>query len=119
MEAAGQHLRTALARVTGATPPERRSTHLIDRINASGAFGEWLTARGLVDVTVSTHEFRLSMTPEISWLVVTGSGYVAALSGLDEQQTREVRDAYLESLDQAGVNELDATTLIGVGTRSR
>jgi trans-aconitate methyltransferase len=116
MEDAGRHLQAAVARVTGAQV-RHRPVHLVDRINRADAFQEWLTSRGLVDVEVSTHELRLTMSDELAWLVVTGSGFVAALANLAEEQIAVVREAYLESLDHSGVTELDATTLIGVGVR--
>ncbi|MEU4311420.1 methyltransferase domain-containing protein [Nocardia sp. NPDC024068] len=116
MEEAGRHLHTALARVTG-NPPRSRPKHPLDGINESGAYRDWLTDRGLTEVTVTEHELRLTMTAETAWLVVTGSGYVGALSGLDSAQTAEVREGYLETLAAAGITELEATTLIGVGTR--
>ena len=77
----------------------------------------WLTDRGLTEVTVTAHEHRLPVTPELAWLVVTGSGFVAALAGMDEARTGAVRDTYLDSLSRDGVEEFDATTLIGVGPR--
>ncbi|UNS95885.1 methyltransferase domain-containing protein [Streptomyces tubbatahanensis] len=118
METAANHLRSALARVTGAAPGQRPA-HLIDRINDARAFRAWLTERGLADVTVAVHALRLPLTSEIAWLVITGSGFAGVLRGLSEETTRAVRDAYLDSLQEAGVDELDATTLIGVGTRPR
>ncbi len=117
VETAGKHLGAAVAAVTGATPPPPRPPHLVDELNQPDPFRGWLGERGLTDVTVAEHELRLSMTPEIAWLLVTGSGFAGALADLDESQTAAVRDAYLTSLDTAGVSELDATTLIGVGTR--
>ncbi|MFI5715932.1 class I SAM-dependent methyltransferase [Nocardia sp. NPDC051750] len=117
METAGKHLGAAVTAVTGAAPPPPRPPHLVDRLNQPDPFRAWLGDRGLTDVTVTEHELRLPLTPEIAWLIVTGSGYAGALSGLDEPQITAVRDAYLNSLDTAGIRELDATTLIGVGTR--
>lgn len=116
MEAAGKHLGAALTAVTGATQPVR-PPHPIDQLNQPDPFRAWLGNRGLVDVTVTEHELRLPMTPEIAWLVVTGSGYAGALAELDQAQTAAVHDAYLTSLGKDRIRELDATTLIGVGTR--
>ncbi|MGW0178119.1 class I SAM-dependent methyltransferase [Nocardia sp. NPDC003345] len=116
MEEAGRHLHTALARVTGAAP-RPRPKHPLDGINESAAFRDWLTDRGLTEVAVSEYELRLTMTAETAWLVVTGSGYVGALSGLDTAKIAEVRGAYLDTLAAAGTTELEATTLIGIGTR--
>ncbi|GAA1614226.1 class I SAM-dependent methyltransferase [Actinoplanes couchii] len=117
VEAAGTHLRDAVATVTG-TAPAKRPTGPIDAVNEAGAFRDWLADRGLDDVAVTTHELRLHLTPEVAWLLVTGSGYVAALSGLDPAAIGRVREAYLDSLYRSGTDELDATTLIGVGTRA-
>lgn len=117
VETAARHLRRALERVTGVENSEERPEHLIDRIGEAGAFGDWLSERGLGDVKVTEHELEVSMAPETAWLVVTGSGFVAALAGLDDEQVARVREAYLRSLAEAGVDRLDATTLVGVGTR--
>lgn len=117
MEAAGHHLHAAIAQVTGAEPVHRPA-HPIDRINQPDAFLAWLTDRGLTDVTVATHDLRIPANPEVAWLVITGSGFAGALSGLRPGDTDAVRDAYLESLHRAGVDEFDATTLIGLGARA-
>ncbi|MFC4070127.1 class I SAM-dependent methyltransferase [Actinoplanes subglobosus] len=111
---AGDHLRQAVSRVTG-RPAEPRPAGPVEAVNLAGDFHAWLAGRGLTDVTVTTHELSLPLTPEIAWLVVTGSGFVTALSGLDQTQVAGVREAYLDSLRRAGETELDATTLIGVG----
>ncbi|WP_280401352.1 class I SAM-dependent methyltransferase [Nocardia carnea] len=118
IETAGKHLASSVAAVTGTTPPPPRPPHLVDQLNLPDAFRTWLGERGLTDVTVTEHELRLALTPEIAWLLVTGSGYAGAVAGLDEAQAAAVRDTYLASLDAAGIQELDATTLIGVGTRT-
>jgi SAM-dependent methyltransferase len=110
----GTHLREAVSRVTG-RPAEPRPTGPVEAINVAGDYHTWLEERGLTDVTVTTHELRLPLTPDLAWLVVTGSGFVTVLSGLDHHQIEGVRTEYLDSLTRAGVTELDATTLIGVG----
>lgn len=117
VETAGKHLATAVAAVTGTPPPPPRPAHPVDELNQPEPFGTWLGERGLTDITVAEHELRLSMTPEIAWLLITGSGFAGALTELDAAQTAAVRDAYLTSLDNAGIRDLDATTLIGVGRR--
>lgn len=118
VEEAARHLQAALAQVrTADTKPKPKPSHLIERINQAGAFRDWLRGLGLERATVTESALRVPMTPEIAWLVITGSGYVSAINGLDQQQVARVRDAYLGSLADAGVTELDATTLIGTGTR--
>lgn len=115
MAAAGRHLGRAVAAATGNPPPAEREPHLIDRINQADSYAAWLTGRGLTGVEVVTHELRLTMTPELAWLVVTGSGYRGAIAALDPDTVAAVRDRYLDSLRTDGVTELDATTLLGAG----
>jgi trans-aconitate methyltransferase len=114
MVAPGTHLRQAVSQVTG-RPAEPRPTGPVEAVNVAADYRAWLTDRGLADVTVTTHELHLPLTPDLAWLVVTGSGFVTVLDGLDETRIAEVREVYLDSLSRAGVTELDATTLIGVG----
>lgn len=116
MAAAGRHLGRAVAAATGNPPPGEREPHLIDRINQADSYAAWLTERGLTGVEVVTHELRLAMTPELAWLVVTGSGYRGAIASLDPGTVAAVREHYLVSLRADGVTELDATTLIGAGS---
>ncbi|WBB63385.1 class I SAM-dependent methyltransferase [Streptomyces sp. WMMC500] len=115
MAAAGRHLGRAVAAATGNPPPGEREPHLIDRINQADSYAAWLTERGLTGVEVVTHELRVTMTPELAWLVVTGSGYRGAIAALDPGTVADVRERYLGSLRADGVTELDATTLIGAG----
>ncbi|XTZ13674.1 class I SAM-dependent methyltransferase [Micromonospora echinospora] len=116
MEVAGRQLQEAVARVIGKAPQPRPSSPL-HAVSDADAYRAWLERRGLTDVTVHTRQMRLRLTPEIAWLIITGSGFVAALSGMDSSAAGAVRNEYLESLSRAGVTELDATTLIGIGTR--
>lgn len=116
MAAAGRHLGRAVAAATDTAPPAEREPHLIDRINQADSYTAWLTDRGLLDVNVEVHSLHLTMTPEVAWLVITGSGYRGAIANLDRNTINAVREHYLASLHADGVTQLDATTLIGVGT---
>ncbi|UMO99752.1 class I SAM-dependent methyltransferase [Amycolatopsis sp. EV170708-02-1] len=116
MVAAGRHLGRAVAAVTDSAPPAEREPSLIDRIDQAGPYAAWLSERNLSDVDVVVNELRLSMTPEIAWLVVIGSGFRGLLADLEPGVVERVRERYLESLRAEGVTELDATTLIGSGT---
>lgn len=118
MEAAGLHLREAVAAVQGSPPPDPRPPHLIDRVSTSASsFGAWLTGRGLDEVSVGVAERHLPMSDDLAWLVVTGSGFRAALADLTEPEVEAVRQDYLGRLRSAGVEQLDATVLIGAGAR--
>lgn len=115
MVTAGRHVGRAMAAVTDSAPPPERQPSLIDRINQADSYAEWLSGRGLSDVDVAVNELRLTMTPEVAWLVVIGSGFRGVLADLEPGDVEKVRERYLDSLRAEGVTELDATTLIGSG----
>ncbi|NKE60375.1 class I SAM-dependent methyltransferase [Lentzea sp. PSKA42] len=117
MAAAGQHLGRAIAEVTNTPPPAPRPPHLFDQINQADLYAAWLSERGLADVEVSVNEMALTMTPEVAWLVIVGSGFRGALAKVPADAVDTVREHYLASLRHDGVTELDATTLIGSGRR--
>lgn len=116
MQAAGRHLGRAVAAATGTAAPGERERGLFDQVNQPDTYGAWLTELGLVGVQVVVHELRLTMDPDLAWLVITGSGFQRAIADLDPGTVEAVRRHYLDSLRADGVAELDATTLIGVGT---
>ncbi|ANZ41527.1 ubiquinone biosynthesis methyltransferase UbiE [Lentzea guizhouensis] len=118
MAPAGRQLGKAIAEVTGTPQPAPRPPHLIDRVSQADPYAAWLSERGLAGVEVTVHELTLTMTPELAWLVVVGSGFRGALATVPAEQVEAVRETYLESLRRDGLTELDATTLIGSGTRS-
>lgn len=115
MEVPGQALRAAVAEVTG-TPAPPRPVRLIDDVNRVDEFRRWSTSQGLREVTVEERPLHLPVTPELAWLVVTGSGFVAALADLDADQIRAVRRIYLDTLASSSTTHFDATTLVAVGT---
>ena len=117
MAAAGRHLGLAVAEVTNTPVPPPRPAHLIDRVNQADTYAAWLTERGLADVEVTVDEMTLTMTPEVAWLVVVGSGFRGALAKVPADAVEEVRKTYLASMRDEGMAEVDATTLIGVGRR--
>ncbi|RRO14729.1 methyltransferase domain-containing protein [Saccharopolyspora rhizosphaerae] len=115
MDPAGGQLALAVAEVTEAEPPGERPARPIDRINQPDTFAAWLRGLGLSEVDVLVRSRSLSMTPEVAWLLVTGSGYRGALAELTQEQVARVRDRYLARLHEVGLTELDVTTLIGTG----
>lgn len=116
MAAAGRHLGLAVAEATDGDPPAEREPHPFDRINQPDTFAAWLTELGLSGVSVVEREMSLTMTADVAWLVVLGSGYRGALADLAPDVVQRVRERYLSRLQTAGVDTLDATTIIGVGT---
>ncbi|GAA2341729.1 hypothetical protein GCM10009854_17810 [Saccharopolyspora halophila] len=117
MVAAGRQLALAVAEVRRTDPPGERKPHLIDRINRPATFAAWLRELGLSGVDVAVRERSLPMTPEIAWLLVLGSGYRGALSDVPPDSVPAVRERYLTRLRDAGIDELDATTLTATATR--
>ncbi|WP_067857097.1 class I SAM-dependent methyltransferase [Nocardia shimofusensis] len=116
MEVPGRALRDAVAEVTG-TPTPPRPARLLDDINRAEEYRTWLTDQGLREVTVDEHPLHLPVTPELAWLLVTGSGFVGALADLDADRIRAVRQIYLDTLASSSTTHFDATTLVAVGTR--
>ncbi|MFS8105183.1 class I SAM-dependent methyltransferase [Lentzea alba] len=115
--APGRHLARAVSAVTGVEKEAPRPPQQVDRIGQADTYAAWLTERGLADVEVTVNELRLTMTNEVAWLLVLGSGFRHALTDLSADQVAEVRERYVASLREDGLSEVDATTLIGSGTR--
>lgn len=115
MDPAGRQLALAIAEATDAEPPGDRPARPGDRINQPDTFAPWLRRIGLSEVDVTVHERELTMTPEVAWLLVVGSGYRGLLSELKPEEVARVKERYLGGLDEAGLAELDATTLVGTG----
>lgn len=113
---AGWHLRDAVGAVTGEELGPRPATP-IDRIDTVELLTPWLHQRGLRQVKVVEYRLRVPLTPDVAWLLVTGSGFAQMLTGLDAEQIEQVRIAYLASLRDSGLDLLEATTLIGTGIR--
>lgn len=112
MEAAGDHLSRAVAEVSGVVSPPRKP-HLINDINRADRYRTWLSDRGLAEADVIVDERRLILTDELAWLIIMGSGYRAAVAQLSATDVDAVRERYLTGLAEAGITEIDATTLIG------
>ena len=108
------------ARPRSQRPDQPRAIACWTRVAAAAPDGyrRWLTERGLADVQVIVDERRLPVSDELAWLLVTGSGFRATLGKLTPTQVDAVRQRYLDSLVTERVDEIDATTLIGVGIRT-
>lgn len=113
----GRRLSAAAALVRGEDPPGPREPHLIDRVGVPSAYDRWLSQRGLQDTEVVVNELVLSLTPELAWLLVVGSGFRGVLTGLAADQSAAVREEYLTALSRDDINEVDATTLVATGRR--
>ncbi|MEW9551968.1 class I SAM-dependent methyltransferase [Nonomuraea sp. NPDC050783] len=87
------------------------------RIDGEEELHAWLAARGLAGVTVTRFALRIPLDAALAWRVVLGSGFRGMLAGLEEPAVERVRAAFARLLRERDVTELDATSLIGAGTR--
>jgi hypothetical protein len=96
-----------------ADPPARQASR---RINTEAALGAWARSLGLQDVRTHRIDRHVPLTSDNTWDLVLGSGFRAMLHGLDDQAADRVRVRFLDVLNAEGVDHLDATTLVAVGT---
>lgn len=89
-----------------------------ERIDSVAKLGGWLTGLGLRDVRVVEVPFVQPLTPELAWALVRGTGWRGLLDGCDEDSQRRIRTGLLTRIDQHGLTELDAGSLVGIGTRA-
>ncbi|WP_043629026.1 class I SAM-dependent methyltransferase [Nonomuraea candida] len=117
MESFGRLFAEAVAHVRQApvAPPTGRQA--ATRIDTEEDLHAWLAARGLTRVTVTRFPLRLPLDAALAWQVVLGSGFRGMLTGLPDPAAGQVRAAFGRLLDERGMAELDATSLIGAGTR--
>ncbi|MEO3808196.1 class I SAM-dependent methyltransferase [Sphaerisporangium sp. B11E5] len=101
----------------GTEPGSPASRDSVTKIATERKLGDWLTGLGLTGVTVSRVPLTLTVTDDLAWLLVTGSGFRGMLDGLEPAAVSRVRDNLLVTLRERGISTLDATTLVGVGRR--
>jgi trans-aconitate methyltransferase len=94
-------------------PPSRKASL---RINTEITLGEWAQSLGLSDVTTHRIDLRVPLTYGNAWDLVLGTGFRGMLHGLDDQAVRRVHDRFLDALGAEGPGELDASTLVVIGT---
>ncbi|WHT16832.1 methyltransferase domain-containing protein [Crossiella sp. CA-258035] len=87
------------------------------RINTEEKLAGWLAGLGLSEVAVRKVDLRIPIDEQLAWSFVLGTGMRARLAGLTERQVEAVRADFLHRLAAAGINDLGADSLIGVGTR--
>lgn len=84
----------------------------IDRINTEEKLAAWLADVGGHGVEVGTLGLRVTCTPEFAWKLVLGSGYRGALTDLDDETRRTIRDRFVERLAAEHITEVNCDTLI-------
>ncbi|MBP2472696.1 2-polyprenyl-3-methyl-5-hydroxy-6-metoxy-1,4-benzoquinol methylase [Crossiella equi] len=87
------------------------------RINTEEKLTAWLTAFGLAEVEVRPVDLSIPINEELAWSFVLGTGMRARLDGLSDYLVEAVRADFLHRLSVAGIDHMDARSLIGVGTR--
>ncbi|TDD19373.1 class I SAM-dependent methyltransferase [Nonomuraea diastatica] len=118
MEGFGRLFAEAVSRVreTPTAPPA--SKQAVSRIDTEEDLGAWLAALGLAQVTVTRAPLRIPLDVALAWQVALGSGFRGMLTGLGESAVEQVRTTFAHLLGEREMAELDATSLIGTGTRS-
>lgn len=79
----------------------------------------WLAGAGTHSVDVRVLSNRLPATDDLCWNLVTGTGYRAALNGLDDEQIAAVRRGIADEVTARGIHTIDFTTLVGTATVRR
>ncbi|NJP93119.1 methyltransferase domain-containing protein [Nonomuraea sp. FMUSA5-5] len=117
MESFGRLFTEAVAHVRQAPVAPPASRQAASTIDTEEDLRSWLTARGPTRVTVTRFPLRIPLDAARAWQVVLGSGFRGMLSGLEDAAVDQVRAAFGRLLRERGMTELDATSLIGAGTR--
>ncbi|MQA81038.1 MAG: methyltransferase domain-containing protein [Streptosporangiales bacterium] len=98
--------------------PAPSSVQPAERIDNEGKLHDWLASLGLVSVQTWTVPFECPLTdPEVAWMIVTGTGFRGMLDRFDDAGVERVRQGLLRRIDERRLHTLDATSVIGVGTR--
>lgn len=77
------------------------ANHNMELISSAESFSSWLEQRGLGSVQVSTHPLQLSVSAEMAWALVMGSGWRTLLPR-DPEAIARVRQEFISSVLQLG-----------------
>ncbi|HET8992610.1 MAG TPA: class I SAM-dependent methyltransferase [Rhodococcus sp. (in: high G+C Gram-positive bacteria)] len=91
----------------------------LHEIDTPDTFEAWLADAGTHSVDVRVLSNLLPATDELCWNLVTGTGYRAALNGLDDEQIAAVRRGIADEVTARGLHTIDFTTLVGTATVRR
>lgn len=110
---AGRILEAAIKerpRLTGVIPLPNKN---MAKIDSADSLSSWLTARGLADVSVSTHPLTLTVDDAMAWNLVMGSGWRTLLPR-DPEAVARVRRDFIQSVGPEV--EMNSDALIGIGS---
>ncbi|TDC07919.1 methyltransferase domain-containing protein [Nonomuraea longispora] len=115
LEQYGRALHAVIEKVRGAAVESPSSRDSVTRIDTDEGLAGWLTGLGLADARITRAPLAVPLTSELAWLLVTGSGFRGMLTGLDADAVSRVRDDLFASLEREGLDQVDASVLIGIG----
>ncbi|PZG21030.1 class I SAM-dependent methyltransferase [Nonomuraea aridisoli] len=119
MEDFGRLFTEAVERVrdTEIGPPP--SKQAVARIDTEDKLATWLAARGVARVTVIRAPLHIPLNPMLAWRIALGSGFRGLLTDLEAPVVEQVRTTFQRLLAERRLSDLDATSLIGTGIRTR
>ncbi|PRX45162.1 ubiquinone/menaquinone biosynthesis C-methylase UbiE [Prauserella shujinwangii] len=85
------------------------------RVNTPERLRDWLGSLGLRDVEVHEVRFEQPLHPDDAWTFLLNAAMRGFVAGLDEPALDRVRTRFLDGLRGAGIDTLDASSLVGVG----
>ncbi|MBK1782863.1 class I SAM-dependent methyltransferase [Prauserella cavernicola] len=88
-----------------------------ERVDTADKLTGWLSSLGLDEVTVRQVRYTQPLHPDDAWTFLLGAAMRGFVAGLEPDALERVRVRFLDGLREAGIDELDATSLIGTGYR--
>ncbi|MFI6511916.1 class I SAM-dependent methyltransferase [Streptosporangium sp. NPDC050855] len=116
LERFGGALYTVVGRERGLPPDSPSGRAAAARIDTGDTMRTWLTGLGLTGIRVHPIPLSVPLTAESAWLMVVGTGFRSMLDGLGPEAIARVREGLPALLAEQGVDSVDATSLVGIGT---
>lgn len=85
------------------------------RVDTADKLHEWLTTLGLEQVTVRQVRFVQPLHPDDAWSFYLSAAMRGFMEGLPPDALARVRTRFLDGLQAAGIDTLDADSLIAIG----
>lgn len=87
------------------------------RVDTPDKLRRWLASLGLEEITVRQVRFVQPLHPDDTWSFYLSAAMRAFVEGLPPDSLARVRTRFLDGLHAAGIDTLDASSLIAVGHR--
>ncbi|PXY22367.1 class I SAM-dependent methyltransferase [Prauserella muralis] len=88
-----------------------------DRVDTPAKVRDWLSSLGLRDITVQQVSFTQPLHPDDAWTLYLGAAMRAFVAGLPPDALERVRARFVAGLAEAGLDTLDASTIVAVAHR--